>query len=80
MWEWSGLGCCKHVTLKAWEWPGDEASSQSCEGRFCEENHKYFVVKIFSDSLACVKIKRGKIHVQYNLTIMWYRVVCLKII
>ena len=28
-------------------------------------NCKYFVVKIFSDSLACAKIKRMKIHAQY---------------
>ena len=28
-------------------------------------NHEYFVVKLFSDSLACAKIKRMKIHVQY---------------
>ena len=28
-------------------------------------NHEYFVVKIFLDSLACVKIKRAKIHTQY---------------
>ena len=28
-------------------------------------NREYFVVKIFSDSLACAKIKRAKIHAQY---------------
>ena len=28
-------------------------------------NREYFVVKIFSDSLACAKIKCTKIHVQY---------------
>ena len=28
-------------------------------------NREYFVVKIFSDSLACAKIKRTKIHAQY---------------
>ena len=28
-------------------------------------NHEYFVVKIFSDSLACAKIKRMKMHAQY---------------
>ena len=28
-------------------------------------NHKYFIVKIFSDSLACANIKRAKIHTQY---------------
>ena len=28
-------------------------------------NREYFVVKIFSDSLACTKIKRTKIHAQY---------------
>ena len=27
-------------------------------------NREYFVVKIFSDSLACAKIKRTKIHAQ----------------
>ena len=28
-------------------------------------NREYFVVKIFSDSLACAKITRTKIHTQY---------------
>ena len=28
-------------------------------------NCEYFVVKIFSDGLACAKIKRMKIHAQY---------------
>ena len=28
-------------------------------------NREYFVVKIFSDSLACAKIKRTKMHTQY---------------
>ena len=28
-------------------------------------NREYFVVKIFSDNLACAKIKRTKIHTQY---------------
>ena len=28
-------------------------------------NREYFVVKIFSDSQACAKIERGKIHAQY---------------
>ena len=40
-------------------------------------NREYFIVKIFSDSLAYAKIKRAKIYAQ--LTIMWYRVVCPKI-
>ena len=28
-------------------------------------NREYFVVKIFSDSLACAKMQRTKIHAQY---------------
>ena len=29
-------------------------------------NRKYFVVKLFPDSLACAKIKRTKIYAQYE--------------
>ena len=31
-------------------------------------NHKYFVVKLFLDSLGCAKIKCTKIHAQYCST------------
>ena len=41
-------------------------------------DREYFVVNILSDSLACAKIKHANICT--SLTIMWYRVVCPKII
>ena len=31
-------------------------------GYTCTINREYFIVKIFSDSLDCAKIKRAKIH------------------
>ena len=34
-------------------------------GKLRYRNREYFVVKIFSDSQACVKIEHAKIHAQY---------------
>ena len=42
-------------------------------------NREYFDVKIFSDSMACAKIKRTK-YICAILSTMRYRVVCPKII
>ena len=47
--------------------------------RVATVNREYFVVKIFSDSLACAKIKCLKYVRNINYNIMQYRVVCLKI-
>ena len=46
------------------------ATGQACKRNFCTHNNitvnrEYFVVKIFSDSQACAKIERAKIHAQY---------------
>ena len=45
----------------------------------CTVNHEYFIIKIFLDSMAYVKIEIRK-NIRAILTIMWYSAVYPKII
>ena len=68
-----GAGSGMDGYLSYFEYPYDTYESSSLN----TINREYFIVKIFSDSLACAKIKCTKIHIDDNAV---QGPVCLKII